>query len=381
VSTGTALGHVRMLDLSRQLPGPFCSTLLGDLGMDVLVVANPRDPMGAGIPFLGRNKRSMTLNLKTGAGREILERLVREADVLLEGFRPGVMDRLGVGWSRLREVNPRLVYCAISGYGQDGPLRDRVGHDINYLGIAGVLDGMGPPNGPPALSAVPFADVGGGGLTAAVGILAALVAREQTSRGQMVDVAMLDGSLAMNVYYALLRQLEGRTPVRGATQLTGKFPCYAIYETKDGRHVTIGAYEDAFWSTFCRHFGRDDFVPHQWDAAAKRDEMFAFFRAAFRTKTQAEWVAELEALEICFAPVLTLDETFEHPQVRHRGMAYELATPAGPMLCPGPPWKLSDTPASIRSGPRIFGADTDAVLASLGYDAGGIAKLRAEGVV
>jgi crotonobetainyl-CoA:carnitine CoA-transferase CaiB-like acyl-CoA transferase len=370
-----------MLDLSRQLPGPFCSTLLGDLGMDVLVVANPRDPFGAGIPFLGRNKRSMTLNLKTDAGRNILERLVRESDVLLEGFRPGVMDRLGVGWERLRQVNPRLVYCAISGYGQDGPLRDRVGHDINYLALAGVLDGMGPAGGPPALAAVPFADTAGGGLMAAVGILGALVARQHTGRGQMVDVAMLDGSLAMNVYYALLRQLEGRTPVRGATQLTGKYPCYAIYETKDGRHVTIGAYEDHFWSTLCRHFGRDDFVPHQWDTAAKRDEMFAFFRAAFREKTQAEWVKELEALEVCFAPVLTLDETFEHPHVRHRGMAYELQTPAGSMLCPGPPWKLSDTPATVRSGPHVFGSDTDAVLSTLGYDAAAIAKLRADGVV
>lgn len=377
----TALGHLRLLDLSRQLPGPFCSTLLADLGMDVLVVSNPRDPFGTGIPFLGRNKRSLTLNLKTDAGRAILERLVAESDVLLEGFRPGVMDRLGVGWERLREINPRLVYCAISGYGQDGPLRNRVGHDINYLALAGVLDGMGRADGPPALAGVPFADVGGGGLTAAVGILAAVIAREHTGRGQMVDVAMLDGSLAMNVYYALLRILHGQAPKRGGVQLTGCYPCYAIYETRDGRHVTIGAYEDHFWATLCRHFGRPDFIPLQWDEAEKRDEMFAFFRAAFRAKTQAEWVAELDDLEICFAPVLTIDETFQHPQVRHRGMALDLQTAAGTMQCPAPPWKLSDTPASVRKPPPVFGADTDAVLTKLGFDAAAIARLRADGVV
>jgi crotonobetainyl-CoA:carnitine CoA-transferase CaiB-like acyl-CoA transferase len=377
----TPLGHLHMLDLSRQLPGPFCSTMLADLGMDVLVVASPRDPFGAGIPFLGRNKRSMTLDLKAERGRDIFLRLAAEADVVLEGFRPGVTDRLGVGWETLHARNPRLVYCAISGYGQDGPYRARVGHDINYLAQAGVLATVGEAGRPPALNAVPVADVGGGGLTAAVGILTALLARERTGRGQMVDVAMLDGSFAMNVYNALLSMIQGRAPGPGGAQLTGFYPCYAVYETRDGRYVSVGAYEEHFWARLCRHFGREDFVARQWDEGAGRDDMFAFFRQAFRRKTLVEWVGELGDIEICFAPVLTVEEAFADPQLRHRGMAAEMETPAGPMRFPGPPIHLSDTPASLRTPPPVFGADTDAVLAGLGLSAEEIARLRADGVV
>jgi len=209
---GSALGHVKLLDLSRQLPGPFCSTLLADLGMDVLVVAAPQDPFGVGISFLARNKRSMTLNLKHAAGRDVFLRLAAEADVVLEGFRPGVTARLGVDYPTLAAANPRLVYCAITGYGQDGPYRDRVGHDVNYLGYAGVLNYMGEAGRAPVIPGVPIADIGGGALMAAVGILTALVARERTGRGQFVDVAMLDGAVAWNVYHMLLYVLTGRGP-------------------------------------------------------------------------------------------------------------------------------------------------------------------------
>ena len=298
--SGTALGHLRLLDLSRQLPGPFCSTLLADLGMDVLVVAAPQDPFGVGIPFLARNKRSMTLNLKHAAGRDVFLRLAAEADVVLEGFRPGVTARLGVDYPTLAAANPRLVYCAITGYGQDGPYRDRVGHDVNYLGYAGVLNYMGEAGRAPVIPGVPIADIGGGALMAAVGILTALVARERTGRGQFVDAAMLDGTVAWNVYHMLLYVLAGRAPERGRTQLTGHYPCYAVYETRDGRHVTVGAYEEHFWTTLCRHFGREDFIAVQWDEGEKREEMFRFFRAAFRAKTLAEWRAELGEKEICF---------------------------------------------------------------------------------
>src|SRR5262245_47317270 len=186
------LARYRMLDLSRQLPGPFCSTLLADLGMDVLAITAPNDPFGTGIPFLQRNKRSMTLNLKAPGGRDVFRRLAAEADVVLEGFRPGVAARLGIDGETLRRDNPRLVYCAISGYGQDGPYRDRVGHDVNYLAQAGVLEYVGEADRPPVIPGVQIADVGAGSLMAAVGILGALIAREATGRGQLVDVAMLD---------------------------------------------------------------------------------------------------------------------------------------------------------------------------------------------
>src|SRR5438128_2794695 len=184
---GSALGHVKLLDLSRQLPGPFCSTLLADLGMDVLVVAAPDDPFGVGISFLARNKRSMTLNLKHAAGRDVFLRLAAEADVVLEGFRPGVAARLGIDYPTLSAVNPRLVYCAITGYGQDGPYRDKVGHDINYTGYAGALWLGGPSGTEPRLPGVQVGDLGGGGLPACVGILSALIERDRTGRGRFVD--------------------------------------------------------------------------------------------------------------------------------------------------------------------------------------------------
>jgi crotonobetainyl-CoA:carnitine CoA-transferase CaiB-like acyl-CoA transferase len=372
-----ALGRFRMLDLSRQLPGPFCSTLLADLGMDVLTIAAPGDPFGTGIPFLARNKRSMTLNLKQAAGRDVFLRLAAGADVVLEGFRPGVTARLGIDYETLRAANPRLVYCAITGYGQDGPYRDRVGHDVNYLGYAGVLGYVGETGRAPVIPGVQIADIGGGALMAAVGILSALLAREQTGRGQFVDVAMLDGAVAWNVYHLLLYVLSGRSPERGRTQLTGHHPCYAVYETRDGRHVTVGAYEEQFWSRLCRHFGRDDFIPAQWDESAKREEMFAFFRAVFRKKTLAEWIDELGDAEICFGPVNTLEEMRTDAQVRHRGMMVG----EGSALMPGPPIKLSATPASIRTPPAVFGEHTDAVLRTLGLDDPQIAQLRAAGVI
>src|SRR5215470_1303112 len=198
-----------MLDLSRQLPGPFCSMLLADLGMDVLTVVAPTDPMGMGIPLLGRNKRSLTLNLKGAEGREIFHRLARDADVVLEGSRPGAAARLGVDYETLARLNPRLVYCSISGYGQDGPYRDRVGHDVNYLGFAGVIGLTGAAGGPPVIPGVQIADIGGGALMAAVGILTALLAREETGRGQMVDIAMMDGAFAWQVVNAFRLFLEG----------------------------------------------------------------------------------------------------------------------------------------------------------------------------
>jgi crotonobetainyl-CoA:carnitine CoA-transferase CaiB-like acyl-CoA transferase len=379
--TAGPLARYRMVDLSRQLPGPFCSTLLADLGMDVLTVTAPVDPFGAGIPFLQRNKRSMTLNLKAAEGRDLLTRLINDADVLLEGFRPGVAARLGIDYETLRRENPRLVYCAISGYGQDGPYRDRVGHDVNYLAQAGVLNFVGSENGPPVIPGVQIADIGAGSLMAAVGILAALAARETTGHGQMVDVAMLDGAAAWNVYHTLMRQLSGALPRRGGEQLTGHFPCYAVYETQDGRHLTIGAYEPHFWAALCRYFGRDEFVPLQWAEGPDREAMFAFFRAAFRAQPLAHWTAELGPLDVCYAPVATVDEVFDDPQLRHRGMVVEMDTAFGPTRFFGPPIRLSDTPASIRTPPAGLGAHTDEVLRSLGLDDTAIARLRSEGVV
>lgn len=377
----SALAHLKLIDLSRQLPGPFCSMLLADMGVDTLCVASPNDPMSIGIPFLARNKRHLTLNLKAPEGREILLRLIDDADIVLEGYRPGVPQRLGIDYETLRARNPRLIYCSISGYGQDGPYRNRVGHDINYLAQAGVLNFVGEEGGPPVIPGVQIADIAGGGLMATVGILTAVIARERTGRGQFVDISMLDGSFACNAYHTLMWILSGQLPQRGREQLTGHWPCYAVYETRDGRHLTIGAFEPHFWATLCNHLGCPQFIATQWDEGPVREEMVAFFRGAFRQRTLAEWNAELGDLDICYAPVNTLEETFADPQLRHRGMIAEMTGPNGTTRVIGPPIKLSETPASLRTPPPGFGEHTDSVLATLGFSAEAVAALRTKGVV
>jgi len=276
------LEGIRVLDLSRLLPGPFCSLLLADFGADVVKVedtalgdyirwAEPKvagaEPTAASAMFLAlnRNKRSIRVDLKTEAGRDVLLRLVRDADVLLESFRPGVLDRLGVGYERLREVNPGLVYCAISGYGQDGPYRDRSGHDLNYLGLVGLLGLSGDRGGPPGQAAGQIADLGGGALMAAFGILAALRERDRSGEGQLVDVSMADGSLSWLAMVAASYFASGRAPRRGDLELGGRLVCYRPYACADG-WVTLGALEPKFWAAWCRGVGREDLVEKQFEA-------------------------------------------------------------------------------------------------------------------
>jgi crotonobetainyl-CoA:carnitine CoA-transferase CaiB-like acyl-CoA transferase len=372
------LQGLRLVDLSRQLPGPYCSMLLADLGMDVVTVVAPNDAMGVGIPLLQRNKRNVTLNLKDSRGLGALHRLVDRSDVLLEGFRPGVTQRLGVDYATLRERNPRLIYCSISGYGQDGPYRDKVGHDINYLGYAGVLEVTGPAGGPPIIPGVQIADIGGGALMAAIGILTAVVARQTTGRGQFVDISMMDGSVAFNVFHAMLRFLMGRNPTRGASQLTGNNPCYAIYETRDEKYVTVGAIEPHFWRNLCQTLGLAELAERQFEEGEGRESTFERVRGKFREKTQAEWLAIFEGVDICFGPVNSLAEMEDNPQVRHREM---VVTIDGQQRALGIPIKLSDTPGSIRLPPATFGQHTAEVLAEVGYSAAEIADFQQSGVV
>lgn len=377
----TALTNVRVLDLSRQLPGPFCAMMLGDLGADVLTIAAPNDPLGAGIPLLARNKRHMTLNLKSETGRAVFAKLVAGADVVLEGFRPGVTAKLGIDYPRLATMNSRLIYCSISGYGQDGPYRDKVGHDLNYIGYAGVLGVTGAAGGPPIIPGVQIADIGGGTLMGVIGILAALLARAHTGRGQLVDIAMLDGALTWNVFHVLMH-LIGQSTERGASRLTGRYACYAIYETGDGKYVTVGALEAHFWRNLCEHFGRPDLVPLQFAEGEDRERALAFFRDAFKRKTRDEWVRELEPVDICFGPVNDVAESLEDPQLRARGMVLEEEHPQyGRVRTLGSPIKLSDTPPVMRRPPHVFGQHTDEILGELGYDAAAIRALRAEGTV
>jgi alpha-methylacyl-CoA racemase len=392
------LAGLKVLDLSRLLPGGFCSLLLADLGADVLKVEDTGmgDYVRWAPPYvegaqesansalflaLNRNKRSIRIDLKSEQGREVLLRLVREHDVLLESFRPGVLDRLGVGYERLKRENPGLVYCAITGYGQDGPKRDAAGHDMNYLALGGLLGLTGDPDGPPVQAAGQIADIGGGALMAALGILAALRERERSGEGQLVDVSMFDGALSWLAMIAAQAFAEQRTPQRGLLPLSGLYVCYRPYACADG-WVALGALEPKFWQAWCRGAGREDLIEKQFEPPGS--DAHREVEAVFRERTRAEWEAFAADHDCCLEPVLDLDEALASELVRAREMVVELDQPGArePVTLLGLPVKLSRTPGDPRRAPGpVLGEHTDKVLAAAGYGADEIAELKAAGAV
>jgi crotonobetainyl-CoA:carnitine CoA-transferase CaiB-like acyl-CoA transferase len=394
--TISPLTGLRVLDLTRLLPGPFAAQMLTELGAETLKIEEigggdggrtlPPLINGVGQGFLASNrgKRSAALNLKDAGGREALLRLVDHADILLEGFRPGVMARLNLSYATLLARNPRLIICALTGYGQDGPYQQRAGHDLNYLGYAGLLGSLARPGAPPPLPGPLFADIAGGALMAVIGVLAALVARGVTGRGQVVDVAMLDGSLALApvLIAPLLHGLAEAAP--GAAPLTGGLPGYHIYETADGRYVTLGALEPKFWAEFCQRVGRPELTSHHTPRDdADRDATIGALDALFRTRTRAEWLALLADTDACFGPVNTLAEALADPQIQARGViAHDDlpgGTPVAPMLRSVP--LLSDTPARLLGGAPALGEHTAEALAEVGYSPAEIAALRERGAI
>jgi crotonobetainyl-CoA:carnitine CoA-transferase CaiB-like acyl-CoA transferase len=390
----SALSDIKVLDLSRLLPGGFCSLMLADFGADVLKVEDTgmgdyvrwsppyhegADDTAKSALFLSlnRGKRSIRLNLKEEAGREVLLRLVREHDVLLESFRPGVMERLGVGYERLREENPRLVYCAITGYGQDGPYTARSGHDMNYLGLNGLLGLSGDAGGPPVQAAGQIADLGGGALMAAFGILAALRERDRSGEGQLVDVSMFDGSLAWLALVAARYLAEGQTPARGGLELAGSLICYRPYGCKDG-WITLGALEPKFWQAWCRGVGREDLIEKQFERPGSAAH--AEVEALFRERTRDEWQAFASEHDCCLEPVLDLDEALDSELVRAREMVVRIEQPGtdGVSLL-GVPVKLSRTPGAPAGPGPALGEHTAEVLAGLGYSGDEVASLLESG--
>ncbi|HEV2726785.1 MAG TPA: CoA transferase, partial [Solirubrobacterales bacterium] len=326
---------------------------------------------------LNRNKRSIRLNLKSEDGREVLLKLVREYDVVLESFRPGVLDRLGVGYERMREENPKLVYCAITGYGQDGPLRDRSGHDTNYLALNGLLGLTGHADGPPVQSAGQIADLGGGALMAAFGVMAALHERRRSGEGQMVDVSMADGALSWLAMVAGRYFCDGEVPRRGEQQLAGGLVCYLPYEASDG-WVTCGALEPKFWAAFCNGVDRPDLIEKQFEAPGS--EAWAEAAAVFRSRSRDEWLAFNDEHDCCIEPVLDLDEALDSELVREREMVVELEQPElGTVRQLGNPVKLSRTPADTSRPAPAFGEHTDEVLREAGYSEEEIAAMRESG--
>ena len=392
-----ALDGVRVLDLSRLLPGPFCSLLLADFGAEVIKVEDTGmgDYVRWATPYvegldastrsarflaLNRNKQSIRIDLKSDAGREAFLRMAADADVVLESFRPGVLDRLGVGYNALREVNPGIVVCAISGYGQDGPLRDRSGHDMNYLGLIGLLGLTGEADGSPVQAAGQIADLGGGALMAAFGILAALRHRDRTGEGQLVDVSMADGALSWLAMDAV-RELLGEPQRRGHMELSGAFVCYRPYACADG-FVTLGALEPKFWQAWCAGVDREDLVPRQFDAPGT--PAHAAVQEVFLTRTRAEWAAFAGEHDCCLEPVLDLGEALASPLVAAREMVVAIDQPgaAHPVKMLGVPVKLSATPGDPHRRPAPgLGEQTDELLREVGYDDDAIAALKAAGAV
>ena len=392
------LEGVRVLDLSRLLPGGFCSLLLSDFGADVLKVEDTGmgDYVRWAPPFydgvdasagsalflsLNRGKRSIRIDLKSEAGRKVLLRAARDADVLLESFRPGVLDRLGVGYEVLRDVNPGLVYCAITGYGQDGPFRDRAGHDLNYLARVGLLGLSGDADGPPLQAAGQIADIGGGALMAAFGILAALRERDRTGEGQVVDVSMADGALSWLAMVAARYFADGSAPRRGGLELGGSLLCYRPYRCADG-WVALGALEPKFWQAWCHGTGREDLIERQFDPPGS--DSHAQVEAEFARRTRSEWEAFAAEHDCCLEPVLDLGEALDSELVRARGMVAELAQPGAerPVRLLGVPVKLSRTPGDPARAPGpVLGQDTEAVLGELGYAPEEVERLKAAGAV
>ena len=327
---------------------------------------------------LNRGKRSITLNLKHPEGVSLMRKLSAGADVVVESFRPGVMARLGVGYEALSEANPQLVYCAITGYGQDGPYRDLVGHDINYLGYGGVLSMTGPPGGPPVIPGVQIGDLGGGGMLAAVGILAALVDRAATGRGRFVDTSMLDGVVSWLSIHAGEYLTTGTSPERGMAPLTGGYACYRIYRTGDGGYLTVGALEPQFWEALCNRLGCPELIADQYAPPKRQMEMGDRLQEIFETRSRDEWLEEFRDVPACIGPVNDLAEALSDPQVRHREMAAEIdGRPVGP----GPPLKMSGfSGGALRGAPRL-GEHTSEVLQSIGVDRAETGALKSRGVI
>ncbi len=406
------LAGIRVLDLSRLLPGGFCSLLLADFGADVLKVEDTgmgdyirwsppyiegADDSAKSALFLSlnRNKCSIRLDLKNERGREALLALVRDHDVVLESFRPGVLDRLGVGYERMREVNPGIVYCAISGYGQTGPKREASGHDMNYLGLVGLLgltgERGGGVGGGPIQSAGQIADLGGGALMGAFGIMAALherdgapardgrPGREGSGRGQIVDVSMADGALSWLAMVAAGYFADGVVPGRGDLPLAGSLICYRPYECADG-WVTLGALEPKFWQAWCRGVGREELIEAQFQPPGS--DAHAQVQAIFRERSRAQWESFAREHDCCLEPVLDLDEALDSELVRAREMVVELDQPgvSAPVRQLGIPVKLDRTPGSHARLPGpVLGEHTEQALRAAGYSPEQVAELLACG--
>lgn len=388
------LSSLKVLDFSALLPGPFGTMVLADMGADVVRLESPTrpdmvralPPMQDGISachaYLNRSKKSLAVDLKKPEGVELVKKLVQQYDIVVEQFRPGVMDRLGVGYEALKAANPKVIYCSITGYGQDGPYKDRAGHDMNYLSIAGITGYNGRKASGPGPINVQVADVAGGSYHAVMGILAAVIHRQQTGEGQYIDISMTDAAFSMHALTAPPALVAGEQPGLEATQLNGG-SFYDCYETKDGRHFSVGGLEPQFFVQFCAAIGKPELsnrglvlVP-EIVAEVKRE-----IAGAMKQKTYAEWAAVFAAIDSCTEPVLTFAEACEHPQIKARQMLVDVPKPGG-----GSQKQIASAIKFSTAKPRYdyigapLGAHTDEILAEAGFGADQLAALRKSGVI
>lgn len=396
----SALNGLTVLDLTGMGPAAMAAGMLGDMGADVIKVSTPPGAsskgVGAGIDFLEgidapayldslRNKKNIGINLKPETGKRLLRQLAEKADVLIEAFRPGVMDRLGVGYDALSSLNPRIIYCSVSGYGQDGPYRDLPGHDANYAAMSGALSLIGhSEDEPPVFAENILADITTAVLHATIGILAAVCARDKTGRGQHVDISMTDGALFSlgSVPEVAEYLMGGNAPKRGQTLFGGAQPCYSVYRTADNKYLTIGTLEPHFWKRFCKTIEREDLVAKQYAPSPQKEQVFEELRRIFVMKTRDEWFDFLTEADVPVGKVLGIDEAFSDPHMLHRRMIIEVDhNRYGKMKQIGFPIKFSDTPWQVQLPGARLGDHTDEVLTGLGLSPEEIQKLRDDAVV
>jgi crotonobetainyl-CoA:carnitine CoA-transferase CaiB-like acyl-CoA transferase len=390
-----ALDGITVLDLSRGYPPAHSTMYLADFGARVIKIDSPdgnkmekqtgiepTDERYAAFNRLNRNKETVVLNFKSPEGRDVFLKLVKKADVLVEGFRPGALKRLGVDYEALKAVNPRLIYCSVAGYGANGPYAQLPGHDPCYLGVSGALSMIGTKGNPPCYSSNYIGDMGGAALHTTVGILIALLARERTGQGQFIDISYLDSVLSLMDYDILSYLYTGVIPMRGETFMTGTMAWSNIYRCADGQYLVIACGEAHFWKNLCRALERDDLIRYMGAPEEEQAQGITELSKIFLTRSRNEWWELLKDKNTCVAPVNTIGEAFDDPQLRFRQMVIEVDHPRiGKVTQIGFPIKLSDTPAEMQHLGRIVGFDTAKILEELGYSSDEVKELMEKGAV
>jgi len=388
------LEGIKVLDLSKVFAGPYCTQILADYGAEIIKIEDRGGEGGRwSKPLIGdqgslffavnRNKKSITLDLKRKEGQAIFNKLVQVSDVVLDGFRPGVMDKLGLSYDNLKKINPAIIYCALSGFGSTGPLSHNPSHDVNIVSLAGICSMTGMKDGMPSLSTVPVAGAAGGSLYAAIAILMALFNRQKTGQGQFCDVSMMDGAIGLMAYTLAEWSGNGVMPQRGDTMLTGSSAYYHIYETGDQKYLSLGAVEAKFWQEFCMRIGKPEYVAGQ-NRPDLQEEMIAGIAAVIKGKSQAEWLDLFADTFVCLTPVLNLEEMSEHPQVLARDMIIKVddfGDSGKEMVLTGLPIKFSDTPGEVKLKFPETGEHTEEVLSAAGFSAQDIQIFKISGVV